>query len=359
MRFIHTADLHLYASLKGSVFKDRTTHEKRVYELRDAFFRLLNHITENAIDCLFIAGDLFDHPFINIESARAIFTRLADLDADVFLLIGNHDAFLLTEAYQSLLASKNIHVFNKDTTTIKQEGIAVHGLNTSEFSTERLATLEAALDTTVFNVLLLHGDVQNKKDDHYLTDLKRLEATAFDYIALGHIHKHAFLTDRIAYSGNLEPLDFSETDQKGFIEGTIEDKQLETRFVPFAKRAYVRKTLQIGEDWDEDALLERIRNLWDEKTRTTDFIRITLKGRKGLHLDLDTAKIARLLSDDFYHLEIRDETTSSLDLNQLKKAYPDTIIDVMITQYEAAGDKSDEAALILALETLLKESGGV
>ena len=60
---------------------------------------------------------------------------------------------------------------------------------------------------------------------------------AFDYVALGHIHKHQVLSDNppVVYAGSLERLDFGEEeDEKGFYLVEIEpDKETGQRRVSF------------------------------------------------------------------------------------------------------------------------------
>ena len=59
---------------------------------------------------------------------------------------------------------------------------------------------------------------------------------AFDYAALGHIHKpQMVLKNYAAFSGSLEPLDQNETGRHGFLLGEITEKGAQIRFVPFAK----------------------------------------------------------------------------------------------------------------------------
>ena len=71
---------------------------------------------------------------------------------------------------------------------------------------------------------------------------------AFDYIALGHIHKHQALSDEppLVYAGSLERLDFSdETDDKGFYLVEIKpDKKTGNRrvsynFQPISGRRFI------------------------------------------------------------------------------------------------------------------------
>jgi len=63
---------------------------------------------------------------------------------------------------------------------------------------------------------------------------------AFDYIALGHIHRHQVLSQNppVVYSGSLERLDFSEEeDDKGFYLVEIEpDKETGKRRVSFSQQ---------------------------------------------------------------------------------------------------------------------------
>lgn len=67
--------------------------------------------------------------------------------------------------------------------------------------------------------------------------LSNVAHPAFDYIALGHIHKHQVLNQNppVVYAGSLERLDFSdEEDDKGFYLVEIEpDKEVGKRRVSF------------------------------------------------------------------------------------------------------------------------------
>jgi exonuclease SbcD len=62
--------------------------------------------------------------------------------------------------------------------------------------------------------------------EHFLL-ISNITNTAFDYIALGHIHKHQVLSDNppVVYSGSLERVDFGEEkDEKGFYVVDIEQE---------------------------------------------------------------------------------------------------------------------------------------
>ncbi len=361
MRFIHSADQHLFAPLKTARFQDKQQHKQRVFEFRDTFYRLLEYADTNDIDCLFLAGDLFDHSIINIEEVRRMFERLSTLKAHVFLLIGNHDTFLHQTAYQQLLNTYNIHTFSKDNPVTHLDDVSVYGINTADFSKAFLDELSRSVNPSKDNVLLLHGDVMNQADDHYLCTVDALKQSPFDYIALGHIHKQQYLADHIAYSGNLEPLDFSETNQKGFIEGALNNHTLELDFVPFNKRAYKVKTLKIHETMRLDDIAHDIKALFPDADKAQHFLRVILKGDRHESLTLDVNTLQATLKGEFYYLDIKDQTTSTLNLARLKKDYKDTVIDTIITLYENKPSKTqtDEDALYVAISTLLYGKEGL
>ncbi|MFP4078462.1 MAG: exonuclease SbcCD subunit D [Candidatus Izemoplasmataceae bacterium] len=356
MKFIHTADLHLNATLTHASFKDARQHETRVQELRDAFFRLLDYVKKHEIEMLFIAGDMFDDANMRFFEMQALFKRLKETPAEVFLLIGNHDTFLHNDAYQSLIRESGVRLFDKDTRKHTLGSVDVYGLNTRDFTTSGLDALNQGLDASKENILLLHGDVTNAKDDHYLCDVKTLEATSFDYIALGHIHKHRFLRPHIAYSGNLEPLDFSETDPRGFIEGSVEDGRLQAAFHTFQSRAFLIHDLTIDEEDTKDTILMKARTLLEGNEATRAFNRLRIKGEHHPELALDTEWLKRVLEDGVYYVEIKDESVPSVSLEALKEAHEDDAIALLIEGYEQEKkpDEEDHEALMQAIRALLE-----
>jgi exonuclease SbcD len=96
-------------------------------------------------------------------------------------------------------------------------------------------------------------------------------AGVWDYIAMGHVHKHQNVSASregmtpIVYSGSLERIDFGEEfDQKGFVWLELQRGAAKWEFIPVAARPFVtlRADLRESEDPTEDALaLVRSRNL--------------------------------------------------------------------------------------------------
>ncbi len=356
MRFVHTADLHLNVTLSHASFRDSKQHERRVQEIRDAFFRLCDHVEKHDVDMLFIAGDMFDDPNMRFFEMQALFKKLGGLKAEVFLLIGNHDTFLHESAYQSLIKENGIHMFDADTPRHCFDDVDVYGLNTRDFTEKRLNTVNGMLDASKDNVLLLHGDVSNKKDEHHLCDVETLADTSFDYIAIGHIHKHAFLRPHIAYSGNLEPLDFSETAPRGFIEGMLEEGRLNASFKAFQSRAFMVDELKVDEGDTSDMILMKARHALKGPKKERAFNRIILKGYRHLELAIDTGWLKRVLEEDCHYVEIKDQTEIALSLEDLKETHEDDAIGQLIKDYEqdTKTGEEDHEALMRAIRALLE-----
>lgn len=95
----------------------------------------------------------------------------------------------------------------------------------------------------MFSILLAHGGDER----HIPMDRRRMLASGFDYIALGHIHKPQILEkDRMAYAGALEPLDKNDCGPHGFLAGEYEKGKIKISFVPWAARDY--RILEIDTD---------------------------------------------------------------------------------------------------------------
>jgi exonuclease SbcD len=86
MRFLHTADLHL----------DRTLFETRLLDDQAYVLdQIVGVARERAVDCLVIAGDVFDRAQVRGEAVRLLsdfLRRIHDLNVQIVMTPGNHDA---------------------------------------------------------------------------------------------------------------------------------------------------------------------------------------------------------------------------------------------------------------------------
>ncbi len=111
--------------------------------------------------------------------------------------------------------------------------------------------LAARLDPSLPSILAAHvlvGDAQVGRGSERAMSIGQEPALllgnianpAFDYVALGHIHKHQVLSEKppVVYAGSLERVDFGEeNDDKGFYVVDIEPAIAEGR-IPFPYRRH-------------------------------------------------------------------------------------------------------------------------
>jgi DNA repair protein SbcD/Mre11 len=275
MKILHFADLHLGVETYGKM-NPETGVSTRLDDFLKAFDKLIDYAEENRVDLVLFCGDAYKSrepsQTQQREFARRI-NRLAVADIPVFLLIGNHDLpnavgkATSTEIFQTL-AVRNVHVSNRPEITrietksgpiqvaslpwLRRSALLkrdeVKNLTLEEINrqmqqalTDTISYLAERLDPALPSVLAAHIAVASA-----VVGSERLMALgsdafvlpgnisnpAFDYIALGHIHKLQVLNEHppVVYSGSLERVDFGEeADEKGFYIVDIEtDKSAAT-----------------------------------------------------------------------------------------------------------------------------------
>lgn len=342
MKFIHLSDLHLGIPLNEHRYPSKTAHTTRRLELEDAFFNVLKE--DLKVDAILISGDTFDKDGIRSFYIDRFIKQAEKAPLPVIMIAGNHDDFILKPSMKGRFNSGSLTLLTKDNPTITIGDTEIIGMATQDFDLKTIKALKEKSNAP-HQLLLTHGDVLSKDDRYYLTDVKTLEALGFDYIGLGHIHKHQFLSKSIAYAGNLEPFDFSEKGLKGVILGDIDNKTFE--FIPRAKRAYHKVKLALTEDDDSDAIVEQV------KAKVPDdsaFVRVVLTGEKALLIE-PIEVLKERLEAVYFVVEVRDERRIKRNLKSLKAQYPGSLVEVLIDEAK------DEDALALALEALMESEG--
>ncbi len=280
MQILHFADLHLGVESYGRI--DPTTGlSSRLHDFLAALDQVVDYALENKVDLVLFCGDAYKSrepsQTQQREFARRI-NRLSTGGIPIFLLIGNHDLpnaigrATSTEIFDTL-AVKNVYVSNRpeiyriptnsgiiqiaslpwlrrsallskeDTKNLDFDQI---NQRLQQVLTNVITANIPKLDPKLPSILAAHVWVSSAQvgsersmtigQEHMLL-LSNVANPAFDYIALGHIHKHQVLSDNppVVYPGSLERLDFSEEeDNKGFYLVEIEpDKETGKRRVSF------------------------------------------------------------------------------------------------------------------------------
>lgn len=356
VKFVHTGDIHLGLQFNNVSF-DKETAVTRRTELWSTFQRVVEYSKNNKMDFLLIAGDLFESKYFtlgDIKRLRDIFNDAEDIN--IIIVAGNHDYLNGDSLYKKVEWSDNVFIFDGD--GIGQIDFPDLDTTVYGYSWDRVEIRENQLFTeynfdsqSKNKILLIHGDIANKSD--YLPlNLEALSKLNLDYIALGHIHKPEIFSNKMAYCGSLEPLDFGEKGERGFIEGAIEDKDTKIDFVSFSKRKFLDQSLTLDENMSHQDIFNLIMDL--DGNKDMDYYRIELNGY--IQEDIDVNSLITSLKDEFYYIEINNNTTPDYDLDALEEDYGDSIIGAFIRTMKSKdlNDSLNKKALYYGLAALLK-----
>lgn len=197
--FVHTADLHLDSPLKSLALRDEGLSELIGNATRTTLSRIVELCINEQVQALLIAGDLYDGAQTSMKTARFLaqeMERLAGEGIPAYVIRGNHDA--ASRITRELTLPDSVTVFSGRAETVETawngHAVAVHGI-----SFRQPHAPESLLDhfrpplPGAFNIGLLHTSLGGAPghDPYAPCTLAELQATGFDYWALGHIHQRA------------------------------------------------------------------------------------------------------------------------------------------------------------------------
>jgi exonuclease SbcD len=347
MKIIHFTDLHLGVETYGRI-DPATGLSSRLNDFLAVFDELVDYALENKADLVLFCGDAYKSreptQTQQREFARRI-SRLATAGIPVLLLTGNHDLpnaigrATATEIFDTL-AVKNVYVANKpETYKISTAGgtiqiVAIPWLRRStllasedtknlnmehlnqkmqEAITKTINDRAAALDPSLPAILAAHVSVGSAKagsesmmsiGQEPIVLLSSVALPAFDYVALGHIHKQQVLNPEppVVYAGSLERIDFGEeNDAKGFyvidIETKDEQRKVAYEFHPVKARRFLTISLDLkAEETDPtSAILGAIR-IQQEKVSNA-IVRLNISLPSSLEGQLRNSDIKDALKD--------------------------------------------------------------
>ena len=262
MRILHFADLHIGVENYGRIDPE-TGLSTRLLDFLQALDEVVEYALSQNIDLVLLAGDAYKSRDPNQTHQRELAKRLATLSSagiPVFLLLGNHDrpnAIGRATAIEifNTLQVPNLYVGDEIKTYVVEtpkgslqitalpwprrsmlfsredtRSLSVEEVNEriQDLFTRGIQQAAERLDPDIPAILTGHITVSGATlgsersmmlgQDHFLLP-SSIHLPAFDYIALGHIHKHQVLRENplMVYSGSLQRVDFGEEkDPKGF-----------------------------------------------------------------------------------------------------------------------------------------------
>lgn len=261
-RFVHTADIHLDSPLRSLSLRNPSLAELIGESTRRALVAIVDLCIAEQVDALIIAGDLYDGDQTSMKTARflaAQMQRLAEAGIAVYTIRGNHDA--LSRITQELILPPSVKVYSDRAEAVEVEkgglGIAIHGLSFArpQAPESLLPKYRGPLPDRI-NIGIMHTSLAGAPghDVYAPCSLADLQASGFDYWALGHIHQRSQHAGRsaVVMPGMPQGRDINEAGPKSVSLVTVHDDRritIEERFTGLAEFARVAVDLSATTTW--------------------------------------------------------------------------------------------------------------
>jgi len=347
IRFFHTADAHFGVENYGKVDQKTGIHS-RFFDFVTAFESCVDRAVEKEIDFFLFCGDAYKTAYPTPTQQKQLIRLLSKLDRaniPTVIIVGNHDHPLSFGKAHALdvfgsVPFSNMHVVNKPTTLLlktksgdvqivgipwpMRQNIAIKkdhrfkdGKELSQYISEQVGMiifqLAQKLDEKIPAVLAGHLTVSSGlfsgsekcavfgSDPIFLPS--QLAIKPFDYVALGHLHRHQDLNKKgaipVVYSGSVERIDFGERkEKKGFCSVKLDrskswQKRCEYEFVELEARKMIQIDVELEKEKNQtEQLVEKI----NEKKTDGAIVKIIYHIPEGSEDRVDLLAINRACS---------------------------------------------------------------
>jgi DNA repair protein SbcD/Mre11 len=295
---LHFADIHIGMENYGHI-DSSTGINSRVLDFLRRFDAVIDYGLNHDVDLVIFAGDAFKtrdpSPTLQREFARRV-KRFVDAQVPIVMLVGNHDLPAMEkkassiDIYRTLGVpnviigwAEDLHVIetkrgkvqvatapypmrNRLFTQAEHRGKSIEELDKTlqEIVGENIRAMAEQLDPEVPSILTGHFTVSgatygSERSVMIGRDVAVLKSVLsdgpWDYVALGHIHKHQNLNEgrypAMVYPGSLERIDFGEEKEaKGFCWIELEKGNTTWQFVEVNARPFVTINLDVREEDD-------------------------------------------------------------------------------------------------------------
>lgn len=266
MKLLHLSDLHLGKQMNDiSLLEDQKEVLQQIISIAAG------------VDVVLIAGDVYQRATPQAEAVEMFDRFISDLAAlgkKVFIISGNHDSAQRISYFSALVKSAGVYITEAfdgklQSVTLEDEygKIIVWMLPFLRpaqvkrwLPNEKIVTYQDAveavlrqtpIDTTKRNILMAHqfitGCEISDSEERTVGGLDNIDASvfdAFDYVALGHIHKpQKIMRDTLRYAGSPLKYSFSEENHKKSVTmlEMREKGQIDIQTLPIKQPHDVRK----------------------------------------------------------------------------------------------------------------------
>jgi DNA repair protein SbcD/Mre11 len=288
LRLLHLADIHFGMENYGRL-DAATGLNRRLLDFARSTHLAIDYALEHGVHLALFAGDIYKHrdpdPTWQREFARCV-RRLTEAHVPVVILIGNHDLpntigkAHAVEIFDTLglpgvtvISTPALHTLETPVGRVQIAGLPYIArsflLSRDEYKDktleevnrllvekgeETLRWLADQVQPDLPAILTVHGSVANAilsseqsimmVGHDPIIPLGALTNPVWDYVALGHIHRHQDLHQGqqppVVYAGSIERIDFGEErEDKGFVWAQVEKGQTTYEFILVPARRFV------------------------------------------------------------------------------------------------------------------------
>ena len=405
VKVLHLSDIHIGSGFSHGKVNPETGLNTRLEDFVSTLRICIDRAITEQVDLVLFGGDAFPDatppPYVH-EAFASQFRRLADAKIPAVLLVGNHDQHSQGSGGASLSIYRTLVVpgfivgdtitthsldtksgaiqiitlpwLNRSTLLTRPE---TEGLGMAEVNEMLIAKLEPVLeaeirrlDPKVPTILLAHlmADRANLGAEKFLAvgkgftiPMSMLIRAEFDYVALGHVHKHQNLNPSndppVVYPGSIERVDFSEEkEDKGYILLDVEPGKVDWKFCTLPARPFLTIELDVSQEEDP---LEAVLKAIATQEITDKVVRLIYKLRSQQLDVINTAAIDRALKNAHSH-SIRPELVSQLARPRLPELGVGNTLDPIEALTKYLNNRQDlediHQELLEAAEVLLNRS---
>lgn len=349
IRLIHTGDLHIGVQNYGRL-ESKTGIHTRLRDFLDTFDHMVDYAIDSDVDGVLICGDTFKNREPSVTQQREFakrIKRLSDDGINVYIIVGNHDVHnaphkaTSVEIYD-IVDLPNVYVRRKpsidilDTKHGPMQVAALPYVSPSVINAEGTTIEELSLDmrqklcsivdvlakrayTNLPTVFMSHYSVIGAVPGSERSIMLGREVTLplscfareeFDYVALGHIHKHQVMGNMppVVYCGSIDRVDFNEEeDKKGFVMVELSRGDADYKFVELPTRPF--KTIYV--DATEGEPFQLVEEALESLHIEDAIVKLKVKIRSTQIADLREGDVYKLLrSKAFYVAGVEKDIVS-------------------------------------------------
>lgn len=340
---LHLSDIHMGSGFSHGRINPETGLNTRLEDFVNSLSLCIDRAIADSVDLVLFGGDAFPDatpaPYVK-QAFAGQFRRLVDAEIPTVLLVGNHDqhsqgqggaslgiyrtlgvpGFVVGERIEThCIETRNGSVQIITLPWLTRSGLLTRreteGLSMAQVNELLIKRLEPALegeirrlDPKIPTILLAHlmADRATLGAERFLAvgkgftiPISLLTRTCYDYVALGHVHKHQNLNPAndppVVYPGSIERIDFSEEkEEKGYVLIRLEKGNAQWEFCPLPARRFC--TIEVDVSKQEDPQAAVIKAIEKKNIKDT-VVRLIYKLRSEQLDGIDTAAIHRALTD--------------------------------------------------------------